>query len=114
MREPEGKAAVPGDEKFGVYGRLTAQTGKRDDLVARLQEAMRACDGLGLEFGSVNAVLDDPNSVWITQIWTNKNSHDTATRSEALVSITASLMLLVSGTPEGCYGRVAYVHGDRP
>jgi hypothetical protein len=104
---------VPDEEKFGVFGRLTAQSGKRDDLIARLREAMRACDGRGLEFGSVNSVLDDPDAVWITQVWTTRDAHDTVTTSETLVSITASLMQLVSGTPEGCYGQVAYLHNGR-
>ena len=100
---------MPDDAKFGVYGRLTAQPGRRDELVAKLEEAMRACRGRGLEFGTVNKVLDEPDRVWITQLWTHRDAHDTVTKSETLVSITASMMPLVAGTPEGCYGEAAYV-----
>ncbi|MEV0842128.1 antibiotic biosynthesis monooxygenase family protein [Actinocatenispora sera] len=97
------------DGRFSVYGKMTAKAGQRDELVARLADLLRL-DTPGLEWCSVNTTLEDPDTVWITEIWSDKATHDTETRSEAVVAATARLMELVAAPPEGCYGRVAHLH----
>lgn len=95
--------------RFSVYGRMTAQPGQRDALIERFKEVLRI--GIpGLESCSVNAVLDDPDTIWVTQIWTDKAAHDTGTRSNIVVSATERVMSLVAETPAGSYGQVAYLH----
>jgi heme-degrading monooxygenase HmoA len=92
-----------------VYGRLTAQPGQREVLVERFRDVLRI--GIpGLEWCSINTVRDDPDAIWVTQIWTDKAAHDIGTRSDIVVSATHRVMALVTGSPEGSYGQVVHLH----
>ncbi|MEV0797862.1 antibiotic biosynthesis monooxygenase family protein [Kribbella sp. NPDC050281] len=94
---------------FSVYGKMTAQPGQREALVQGFKDMLEG--GIpGLELCSVNAALDDPDTIWLTQLWTDKAAHDAGTRSDRVVSATKRIMSLVAGTPEGAYGQVAYLH----
>jgi quinol monooxygenase YgiN len=94
---------------FSVYGRMTAQPGRRDELIRRFREVVQASIP-GLESCSINAVLDDPDTIWVTQIWTDQAAHDAGTRSASVVTATERVMALVAGPMEGSYGQVAYLH----
>jgi heme-degrading monooxygenase HmoA len=95
--------------RFSVYGRMTAQPGQRDALIERFEEVLRI--GIpGLESCSINAVLDDPDTIWVTEIWKDKAAHDTGTSSDVVVSATKRVMSLVAGPLEGSYGQLAYLH----
>lgn len=100
------------NHRFSVYGKMTARPGRRDELVARLADLLRL-DTPGLEWCSITTALDDPDMIWVTEIWTDKATHDTETRSEAVVAATGRVMTLVAGTPAGSYGRVAHLHDVR-
>jgi quinol monooxygenase YgiN len=99
--------------RFSVYARMTAQRGQRDALIERLREVLRAGDMSGLESFSINTVLDDPDTIWITETWADKLAHDTATHSEPVVSATQRVVSLLAGSPVSCYGHVAYLHDGR-
>lgn len=102
---------VPDTSRFSVYGRMAAQPGQRDTLIERFKDMLQI--GIpGLESCSINTVLDDPDTIWVTEIWTNKAAHDTGTRSDRVVSATERVMSLVVAEPApvGSYGQVAYLH----
>jgi len=100
---------VADGSRFSVYGRMTARPGQRDALIERFTDVLRI--GIpGLEWCSINTVLDDPDAIWVTQIWTDKAAHDTGTRHDIVVSATDRVMSLVAGALEGSYGQVAYLH----
>jgi quinol monooxygenase YgiN len=110
MTNPGG--TVVNDTRFSVYGKMTAKAGQRGELVARLADLLRL-DTPGLEWCTINTALDDPDTVWVTEIWTDRATHDAETRSDALVAATGRVLELVAGTPEGSYGRVAHLHDVR-
>jgi quinol monooxygenase YgiN len=97
---------------FSVYGRMTALPGRRDELVALLVEGFLAggADGGLLDY-SVNTVLDDPDALWLTQLWTDREAHDATTRSEPVAAVTRRLPPLLARQPEGCYGHAVRVLG---
>jgi quinol monooxygenase YgiN len=96
---------------FSVYGRMTARPGRRDELIALLHEGFRAGgDGSGLLTYSINTVPDDPDTMWMTQLWVDKDAHDTTTRSAAVAAVSSRLPPLLAGPPEGSYGHAVYVH----
>jgi heme-degrading monooxygenase HmoA len=100
---------VSAESRFSVYGRMTARPGQREVLIERFRDVLRI--GIpGLEWCSINTVLDDPDTIWVTQIWTGKAAHDTGTRSDIVVSATDRAMSLVAGPLDGSYGEVAYLH----
>jgi len=94
---------------FSVYGRMTAQPGRREALIAHFRDVLRAGVS-GLEWCSISEVIDDPDAIWMAQVWTDKAAHDTWTRSAPVVSATARVMSLLAGPPQGSYGQVAYLH----
>jgi quinol monooxygenase YgiN len=98
--------------RFSVYGRMTAQPGRRAALIERFQDVLRI--GVpGLEWCSISTVLGDPDAIWIAQIWTDRAAHDAGTRSDAVVAATERVMSLVAGPLQGSYGEVAHLH-ERP
>lgn len=85
-----------------VGGPLTAAAGQHGVPVADGEEsAGQASDG------RISTVLDDPDAICLTQIWADKAAHDTATRSDVVVSATDRVTALLAGRPEGSYGHVA-------
>ena len=86
---------------------MTAQRGKRDALIAAMRESMAALgEPAGLLDYTFNAALDDPDTLWITEVWTTKAAHDTATTTEANKARTGALHALLAEAPEGRYGEV--------
>jgi quinol monooxygenase YgiN len=69
---------------FGMHGRIVAQPGQGDQLAGMLLEAAK-----GLEENPecllyvVSRSLDDPDSVWVTEAWTDRAGHDASLQDEA-------------------------------
>ena len=98
-------------DRFSVHGRITALPGQREALLQRFRDVL-AIGIPGLEWCSISTVLDDPDAIWMTQIWTNRTAHDTGTRSGIVRSGTERAMSLVAGPVEGSYGQVAYLRDE--
>jgi quinol monooxygenase YgiN len=99
---------------FSVYGRMTALPGRRDELITLLLEGFRAGgEDSGLLSYIINTAFDEPDTVWLTQLWTDKDAHDTVTRSEPVAAVTRRLSPLLATQPEGAYGHAVHVHGQR-
>ena len=101
------------DEKlFSVFGRMTALPGQRDELIAVLLEGFRASGGDGgLLSYSINTAFDDPDTIWLTQLWIDKEAHDATTRSEPVAAVTLRVPPLLAQRPDGFYGHAVHVHG---
>ena len=93
---------------FSVYGRMTALPGRRDELIALLHTGFQASADGGLLVYSINAAFDDPDTVWLTQLWTDKAAHDATTRSEPVAAVSRRVPPLLAKQPEGCYGDVVH------
>jgi quinol monooxygenase YgiN len=97
---------------FSVYGRMTALPGKRDELIAVLLEGFRASgDDTGLLTYTINTAFDDPNTIWLTQLWIDKEAHDATTRSEPVAAVSRRVPPLLAQQPDGGYGEAVHVHG---
>jgi quinol monooxygenase YgiN len=61
---------------FGMHGRIVAEPGQGDQLAEMLLEAAK-----GLEPNPdcllyvVSRALDDPDSIWVTEAWTDRTAH---------------------------------------
>ena len=98
---------------FSVYGRMTALPGQRDELIALLLDGLRACgDDNGLLTYSINTAFDDPDTIWLTQLWIDKAAHDAATHSEPVVAATRRVVPLLAKQPEGHHGHVVHVQRE--
>jgi quinol monooxygenase YgiN len=103
---------VSNGNMFSVYGRMTAQPGRRDELITVLLDGFGAGgDDSGLLTFSINTAFDDPDTIWLTQLWIDKEAHDATTRSEPVVAVTRRIPPLLARQPEGFYGHAVHVHG---
>ena len=59
---------------WGLLGRMTAQPGKRDELIAALKESSRDVPGKLLYLFQLEQ--DDPDAFWINEIWESKAAYD--------------------------------------
>ena len=60
--------------KWGLLGRMTAQPGRRDDLIACLQQSSRDVPGKLVYL--IQRELDDPDAFWINEVWASKAAYD--------------------------------------
>jgi quinol monooxygenase YgiN len=88
-------------ELFGLHGRLLAQPGKGDELEAILLEAaaaLEADDDCLLYV--VSRQPDDPEAVWVTELWTSREAHRASLEDEAMRAMIQRAMPLIAELPE--------------
>jgi quinol monooxygenase YgiN len=92
---------------FGMHGRIVAQPGKGDQLAGMLLEAAR-----GLEPNPdcllyvVGRSLDDPDSVWVTEAWTDRAAHDASLEDEAARALIGRARPLIASFADRAEFRV--------
>ncbi|PSR67365.1 hypothetical protein C8258_15155 [Nocardia sp. MDA0666] len=97
---------------FSVYGQMTALPGRRDELIVLLLAGFRAGgDDSGLLHYSINTAFDDPDTIWLTQLWRDKDAHDETTRSERVAAVSRQVPPLLARQPDGAYGHTVHVGG---
>jgi len=84
--------------KFAMFGKLTAHPGKRGELVALLLESARDLE----EFGGCDLYLiheseDDPDTVWVTELWRDAEAHAASLRDERIRAVIARARPLIAG-----------------
>jgi quinol monooxygenase YgiN len=75
---------------YGMHGRIVAQPGHGDELAAILLEAaagLQANPGCLLYVVSRSA--DDPDSIWVTEAWTDRAAHAASLEDEAARALIA-------------------------
>lgn len=96
---------------FSVHSKMVAQPGQRTALVARLRDVIeQASSTVGLLGATINEVIDDPDTLWVTETWTDQLAHDTATTTDSNLAATRRLMPLLAEPPAAFYGQVVYQH----
>jgi len=68
--------AAPGEgrQMYGLIGNMAAVSGRRDDLIAILAEAVAGMPGC-LSY-VVAKDSKDEDTIWITEVWDSQQSHD--------------------------------------
>lgn len=90
---------------FTVHAWMSARPGRRDALAATIHRVARLCrEHGGLRTHTVNADQDDPDALWVTEIWTDRATHDTVTRSAPVRAASRDLQPLLAGPPVSSYG----------
>lgn len=84
--------------KFAMYGKLTAQPGKREELVRILLEAAEHLkSNSGCELYIVNEAEGDPDTVWVTELWRDAEAHAASLKDEKTLAQIASAKPLIAG-----------------
>ncbi len=80
--------------KFGLFGKITVEEGQRNTLVEILLEAAKSMKNLDeCEIYSVNISENDPNSVFVYEVWSNEQAHD------ASLSLESTQLLIKRAKP---------------
>ena len=97
---------------YGLYGKLTAQAGKRAEFVKIMTRAAAIVGQLsGCHLYIINEALEDETSIWIYEVWDNEESHDQSLKDERVRALISEAMPLMSGKPEGVTLNVVGGHG---
>ncbi|TCS93214.1 putative quinol monooxygenase [Hazenella coriacea] len=84
--------------KFGLFGKLIAKEGERDTLVEILLEAARSMETLdNCEIYLVNVSHDDPNSVFVYEIWSNESAHQASLSLESTQTLIQRAKPIIAG-----------------
>ena len=87
--------------KYGLHGKLTALAGKADQLATILLQASElVATAKGCHLYLVSKDKDQPNEVWITEIWDSKADHDASLKMDAVRALIAQAIPLIDGKPE--------------
>ena len=89
---PTGSASTP---KYGLIGKMTAQPGQRDALIAVLLEGMGDMPGC-LSYVVAKDAADE-NGIWISEVWIDKQSHDASLSLPAVKNAIAKGRPLIAG-----------------
>ena len=80
---------------YGLIAKVTAVSGKRDELIKILKEGTRNMPGCLSYILAKDAV--DENAVWVTEIWDTAASHDTSVTLPAVKESIARAKPLIAG-----------------
>ena len=95
---------------YGLLGSMTAQPGRRDDLVAVL---LRAAQLLERDPGCLHYVIStsaEPEVVWVTEVWTDQAAHDASLEPEDVRALVQEAIPLIAGMSEQTH---LVVHGGK-
>jgi len=83
---------------FGLYGKITAQPGQRDALVAGLLEAAALMQHVpGCELYIVNVSPTDTDAVWVTEVWSSASAHQASLTQDEIKALIKRTMPLIAG-----------------
>ena len=87
--------------RYGLHGKMMAQPGQREALVALLLEASRqVAEVPGCEVYIIANAASEPDAIWITEIWESKEAHDASLGLSAVQATIARARPLIAGFGE--------------
>ena len=96
---PTVAMSAKGIAMYGMLGRMKAQPGKRDELVALLLESS---DGMpGCLSYIVAKDVKDSDAIWITEAWDSKEHHDASLKLPQVQAAIAKARPLIAGFDSG-------------
>ena len=87
--------------RYGLHGKMLAQPGQRDALVALLLEAARQVeDAPGCAIYIISTAPGEPDAIWITEVWKSKEAHDGSLALPGVQAIIERSRPLIAGFGE--------------
>jgi quinol monooxygenase YgiN len=82
---------------FGLIGKLKTHRGQRDALLELLLNATgEMSDMEGCYLYVINKATDDPDTIWITEVWRSAEDHQASLENEAVRAIITSARPLIA------------------
>ncbi len=87
--------------KYLLHGSLAAAEGKGTQLSAILLEAAALVStAKGCRAYVVSRVADEPDTVWVTEIWDSKEDHDQSLQLPGVRELIGKAMPILAGQPQ--------------
>lgn len=87
--------------KFGLYTKFTTHEGNRDTLVEMLLEAANGMESIeGCDLYVVNIPDNEPDSVWVTEIWSDPSAHQASLSLEEAKVLIQRARPLITGVEQ--------------
>jgi quinol monooxygenase YgiN len=83
---------------YGLVGKMIAQPGKRDELIAALLEGSQNMPGC-LSYIVAKDVADE-NGIWVTEVWDSAASHQASLSLPSVRDAIARVRPLIAGFGE--------------
>ena len=97
---------------YGMTGKLMAQPGKREEFLAILLQASEKVGRLpGCRMYAVTEDMANDNTIWVMEIWDDKEAHDNALKQDDVRALITQAMPLMDGQPDGAELRIVGGHG---
>jgi quinol monooxygenase YgiN len=97
---------------YGLIGKITATTGKRDELVAILLEGTTNIPGCLSYIVAKDA--NDAEAIWITEVWDGKANHEASLSLPSVKQAIAKGRPLIAGISDRCFTAPVGGHGLAP
>ncbi|MFC7373457.1 putative quinol monooxygenase [Fictibacillus iocasae] len=83
---------------YGLYGKLTAYEGKRDELAAVLLEAAQSMEAVDHCFlYVVNVSETEPDAVFIYEVWRDQSAHQASLQLDSVKTLIQNGKPLIAG-----------------
>lgn len=87
--------------KYGLHGKLKANPGNGAQLADILLEAAKlVANAKGCHLYLISKDNNDPDAVWVTEVWDSKEDHDNSLKSEGVRALIAQAIPMLDGQPE--------------
>ncbi len=86
---------------YGLFGKFIAADGRRDELANILIEASEL---LKKNVDCIHYVIgktEDQNDVWVSEVWTSKDAHDSSLEPEDIRNLIMNARPLIREMPKG-------------
>jgi quinol monooxygenase YgiN len=84
--------------KYGLFGKLITKEGERDTLVKILLEAAQSMENLvDCEIYLVNVSNDEPNAVFVYEVWSSESAHQDSLSLEATQTLIQRAKPIITG-----------------
>lgn len=84
--------------KFGLFGKFSVKEGERDTLVDILLEASDSMKNLDdCELYHVHISEDEPNSVFVYEVWSDENAHQASLTLESTQDLIKRAKPIITG-----------------
>ncbi|MBC5992385.1 putative quinol monooxygenase [Pontibacter cellulosilyticus] len=86
--------------KYGLHGKLQAKDGNGDALAAILLQASQLVStAKGCHLYLVSKDAQNPDSIWITEVWNSKEDHDNSLQLDGVGALISQAIPLMADKP---------------
>ena len=86
---------------YGLHGKLNAKEGKAQELASILLDASALMQNAkGCHLYAVSIDQNNPNEVWVTEIWESKEDHAQSLSVDGVKELIGKAIPLLDGSPQ--------------